>query len=161
MSNAASIRHYFIKVVVFIAIIILARVFIFELFAISGSSMSHALLSGDKLIISKVHYGAIIPRSPYEIPIVNIPFYLFGSSPDQRSWSTRRVPGFSRISRTDIVVFEKNYENWLPRTRLLIVELHDRMQPGSSKAVFNAITKYDFICETKWENLIFYNRQKL
>lgn len=54
-------------------------------------------------------------------------------------------------------VFEKNYESWLPRTRLLIVELHDRMRPGSSRSVFNAISKYDFICETKWENLIFFN----
>lgn len=61
------------------------------------------------------------------------------------------------IEGAEKMVFENNYEEWLPKTRLLIVELHDRMQPGSSKAVFNAITKYDFICETKWENLVFFN----
>jgi len=61
------------------------------------------------------------------------------------------------IEGAEKMVFANNFESWLPKTRLLIVELHDRMQPGSSKSVFNAITKYDFICETKWENLIFYN----
>jgi FkbM family methyltransferase len=65
------------------------------------------------------------------------------------------------IEGAEKMVFDNNFESWLPRTRLLIVELHDRMQPGSSKSVFNAIAKYDFICETKWENLIFFNRQKL
>jgi len=62
------------------------------------------------------------------------------------------------IEGAEKMVFASNYEAWLPKTRLLIVELHDRMQPGSSKSLFNAITKYDFNCETKWENLIFYNR---
>jgi FkbM family methyltransferase len=65
------------------------------------------------------------------------------------------------IEGAEKMVFENNFESWLPRTRLLIVELHDRMQPGSSKTVFNAITKYDFVCETKWENLIFFNTQPL
>lgn len=72
--------------------------------------------------------------------------------------------GIADIVKLDIegaekMVFEGNYESWLPKTRLLIVELHDRMQPGSSRAVFNAISQYDFTCETKWENLIFFNNQ--
>ncbi len=62
------------------------------------------------------------------------------------------------IEGAEKMLFENNFELWLPRTRLVIVELHDRMQPGSSRSVFNAITKYDFICETKWENLVFWNR---
>jgi FkbM family methyltransferase len=54
-------------------------------------------------------------------------------------------------------VFRAGYESWLPKTRLLIVELHDRMVPGCSKSLFDAVSKYDFACETRWENLIFYN----
>jgi len=54
-------------------------------------------------------------------------------------------------------VFESNYESWLPKTRLLIIELHDKIQPGSSKALFNAISNYNFTCETKWENLLLFN----
>lgn len=55
-------------------------------------------------------------------------------------------------------IFLNGYESWLPKTNLLIVELHDRMVPGCSKALFQAISQYDFDCETRWENLIFYNR---
>ena len=55
-------------------------------------------------------------------------------------------------------LFRAGFESWLPNTRLLIVELHDRMVPGCSKALFEAVSKYDFDCETRWENLIFYNK---
>ncbi len=54
-------------------------------------------------------------------------------------------------------IFQRGYESWLPHTKLLIVELHDRMVPGCSKALFEAVSKYDFDCETRWENLIFRN----
>jgi hypothetical protein len=65
------------------------------------------------------------------------------------------------IEGAEKAVFESNYEDWLPKTRLLIIELHDRMQPGSSKALFNALTRYNFSCETKWENLLLYNNDLL
>jgi len=58
-------------------------------------------------------------------------------------------------------IFRSGYEAWLPQTKLLIVELHDRMTPGCSKALFEAMSKYDFDCETRWENLIFFNRNLL
>ncbi len=74
----------------------------------------------------------------------------------------------TELDRIDIVkldiegaekeIFQRGFESWLPKTRLLIVELHDRMRPGCSKALFQAISRYDFDCETRWENLIFYNR---
>ena len=54
-------------------------------------------------------------------------------------------------------VFASGYEDWLPRTRLLIVELHDRMQPGSSRAVLKAVCEYDFSLTVQGENLMFYN----
>jgi hypothetical protein len=34
-------------------------------------------------------------------------------------------------------------ENWLPKTKCIIIELHDGSTKGSSK-VFKAISKYDF-----------------
>jgi FkbM family methyltransferase len=55
-------------------------------------------------------------------------------------------------------VFRSGFDSWLPKTRLLIVELHDRMVPGCSKSLFEAVSKYEFDCETRWENLIFFNR---
>lgn len=61
------------------------------------------------------------------------------------------------IEGSEKEVFESNAELWLPKTRVLIIELHDRMKPGCSKAVFNAIGKYDFSFDMKGENLIFTN----
>lgn len=41
-------------------------------------------------------------------------------------------------------LFESNYENWLPKTKCNIIELHEGMNKGSSKSFFTAISKYDF-----------------
>jgi len=54
-------------------------------------------------------------------------------------------------------VFELNTEKWLPNTRCLIVELHDRMKEGCSKSLFKAISNYNFSMEIKGENLVFMN----
>jgi len=56
-------------------------------------------------------------------------------------------------------VFESNYENWIQRTKIIVIELHDEMKPGSSKAVFSAICKYDFSFAMWGENVIFYNKK--
>lgn len=39
-------------------------------------------------------------------------------------------------------LFSENYDYWLKRTRLIIIELHDWLNAGSSSAVFKAIAKY-------------------
>lgn len=38
-------------------------------------------------------------------------------------------------------IFADNYESWLPKTKMLIIELHDWMEEGCSKPFFDAITK--------------------
>lgn len=54
-------------------------------------------------------------------------------------------------------IFENNIDLWLPKTKVVIVETHDRYRKGTSKAVFSAINKYDFSLELNGENLIFTN----
>ena len=54
-------------------------------------------------------------------------------------------------------IFENEAETWIPVTKLIIVETHDRYKKGSSNAVFNTIGKYDFSLELCGENLILYN----
>ncbi|TAI47543.1 FkbM family methyltransferase [Flagellimonas allohymeniacidonis] len=56
-------------------------------------------------------------------------------------------------------LFESNFEDWLPKTRCLIIELHDRKKPGCSKSLFKAVSQYDFIFSHKGENLIFLNAE--
>lgn len=54
-------------------------------------------------------------------------------------------------------LFESNYEYWLPRTRYLVIEVHDNMKKGCSKSLFKMIAKYDFKFSHKGENMIFRN----
>lgn len=54
-------------------------------------------------------------------------------------------------------IFSEGFYSWLPSTRLLIIELHDRSKKGCSKAVFSALNQYDFSFEIAGENLIFKN----
>lgn len=41
-------------------------------------------------------------------------------------------------------IFESSYEKWLPTCKMLIIELHDFIKPGSSAALLKAIGRYDF-----------------
>lgn len=55
-------------------------------------------------------------------------------------------------------LFQANYDYWLSRTRILIIELHDRSVEGCSKAFFDALYKYNFSTEIKGDNLFCFMR---
>ncbi|RYD55218.1 MAG: FkbM family methyltransferase [Sphingobacteriales bacterium] len=61
------------------------------------------------------------------------------------------------IEGSELEVFSYRYEQWIPKTKVLIVEMHDRFKKGCSKAVFSAMSKYDFSCKIKGANLVFIN----
>ena len=52
------------------------------------------------------------------------------------------------IETSEKNLFAENYQSWLPKTHLIIIELHDRMLPGCSKVFFEAInetfSKYEY-----------------
>ncbi|MEQ9289026.1 MAG: FkbM family methyltransferase [Cyclobacteriaceae bacterium] len=62
------------------------------------------------------------------------------------------------IEGSEKEVFEENYSNWLPKTKYLVIELHDDMRMGASRAVFRATSEYNFSCKMRGENLIFTNQ---
>ena len=76
----------------------------------------------------------------------------------EKNWKTVDVLKLD-IEGSEKNVFEKNYESWLPLVKVLIVELHDRMAPGCSEAVFSALAHYNFSKEIKGENHIFLNKE--
>ncbi len=80
----------------FIAALII-RTFFIEAYRIPTPSMEQTLLTGDFLLVSKVHYGARTPMS-LGVPFTNI--HLRGV---QLPWF--RFPGFMDVRRNDIVVF--------------------------------------------------------
>jgi FkbM family methyltransferase len=51
-------------------------------------------------------------------------------------------------------LFEKNYEQWVPKTKAIIIELHDRMKEGCSKSFFKAMVNYDFDLSQKGSYLV-------
>jgi len=93
-------------------VIILAvclRIFVFEIYTIPSGSMVNTLFPGDKVVVCKLNYGAKLPRSPFEIPWLNVLFYLnkkARAKTDTTWWKYRRLPGFSEIHRDDIFVFQ-------------------------------------------------------
>jgi FkbM family methyltransferase len=62
------------------------------------------------------------------------------------------------IEGSELEVFQHQPEKWLPKVKCLIIELHDRMKPGCSKAVFQAVSRHNFEFSIKGENLVFLNR---
>jgi FkbM family methyltransferase len=61
------------------------------------------------------------------------------------------------IEGSEKIIFGNNFNEWLPFVRTIVIELHDSMNPGASKAVFKAISNYNFSCDIKGENLVFKN----
>lgn len=91
-------------------------------FTIPSSSLEKSLLVGDFLFVSKFHYGARVPMTTVVAPMVHdtIPklgtkSYLFDDNYSERktSWKNKlqlpylRIPGFEKIERNDIVVFNQ------------------------------------------------------
>lgn len=58
-------------------------------------------------------------------------------------------------------LFEKDYESWLPKVKIVMVETHDRMVPGCAFAVMNAMHKYNFMLYTTAEGTMFYYNMNL
>lgn len=91
-------------------------------FTIPSSSLEKSLLVGDFLFVSKFHYGARVPMTTVAAPMVHdtIPklgskSYLFDDdfTKQKTSWKNKlqlpylRIPGFEKIDRNEIVVFNQ------------------------------------------------------
>lgn len=60
------------------------------------------------------------------------------------------------IEGSEKEVFSLNYQKWLPKTRAMLIELHDGKNQGCSKAVFGTTNKYDFaVAETGAYGVLF------
>ena len=91
-------------------------------FTIPSSSLEKTLLVGDFLFVSKLNYGARLPMTTIAapmvhdtIPILGIKSYLFDDDFSKKSISLLnkfelpylRIPGFEKIERNEIVVFNQ------------------------------------------------------
>ncbi len=98
----------------------LVHTYFIQPYTIPSSSLEKSLLVGDFLFVSKVNYGARIPMTTVAAPMVHdtIPIlkkksYLFNDDVTKKetSWINKlqfpylRIPGFEKIDRNEIVVF--------------------------------------------------------
>lgn len=83
------------------------RFFLFEAYTIPTSSMEKSMLVGDYLFVSKVAYGPRLPMTPLSVPFTSNTMPITGS----KSYSElikmpyKRIAGFKKIKRNDIIVF--------------------------------------------------------
>jgi len=56
-------------------------------------------------------------------------------------------------------LFSENFESWLPKVNILIVELHDEFKEGCARALYSAIEGHDFEETRRSENVIFVRRE--
>ena len=78
-------------------------------FIIPTGSLEKSLLIGDFLFVSKFHYGARVPTTPFAIPMVHdtLPLIKTRSYLKNPQLPFLRFPGLQKIKRNDIIVF-----NW-------------------------------------------------
>lgn len=109
-SALEKIKVYYLLVFFLVFVFsILVRVFLFEIYSIPSSSMENTLFPGDKIIVSKLKYGPKMPGSPFEIPWINLFFYLNAHAReriDEPWWDGKRLNGTKKVERGDVVVFK-------------------------------------------------------
>ena len=84
------------------------RIFVIEAYTIPTSSMEKTLLVGDYIFVSKIDYGPRLPMTPISLPFAHNVLPFTKSVKSYVEWLKipyRRLTGFSKIKRSDIVVF--------------------------------------------------------
>ncbi len=104
----SAIREWLDAAVFAIIAATLIRTFIFEAYTIPTPSMEKTLLVNDFLFVSKISYGPRIPNTPLAVPFTHhtLPFTKYTKAYSEAvEWPYRRLPGFTRVKRNDVVVF--------------------------------------------------------
>jgi len=83
------------------------RTYVFEPFQIPTGSMEKTLLVGDFLFVNKLAYGSKVPVTPLSYPLVHntVPFINLQSYTTFEKGKYTRLPGFGKVKRYDVVVF--------------------------------------------------------
>lgn len=81
--------------------------YLFQNYQIPTSSLEKTLLVGDFLFVSKASYGPRVPNTPLSFPLVQHTFPIVNTKSyiETPQWEYKRLKGFDRIERNDIVVF--------------------------------------------------------
>ena len=81
--------------------------FFFQNYQIPTSSLEKSLLVGDFLAVSKLSYGPRAPITPLSFPLAQHTMPVVGGKSyiEKPQWKYKRLKGFGKVERNDIVVF--------------------------------------------------------
>lgn len=83
------------------------RTFVFEPYVIPTGSMEKTMQVNDFLFVNKMSYGQRVPKTPLSFPFVHnlLPLSQKASYLKWIQLDYKRLPGFNKIERNDVVVF--------------------------------------------------------
>ncbi len=83
------------------------RTFVFEPYVIPTGSMEKTMQVNDFLFVNKMSYGQRIPKTPLSFPFVHnlLPMSQKASYLKWIQLDYKRLPGFNKVERNDVVVF--------------------------------------------------------
>lgn len=108
------IKEWIEAILVAVLVATIIRWLIFDHFLVPTPSMEGTILTGDHLLVSKLHYGARTPITPLQIPLTH---KNIGNKQSYLTWlqlPTYRFPGLYNVQRGDIVVFNFPMETESP-----------------------------------------------
>ena len=92
-----------------VVVVTFINIFFFQAFKIPSSSMESSLYTGDHLFVSKLTYGPRMPQTPLTVPFTHNVIFGKESYSTSLQWKYRRLKGFRKVRKGDIVVF--NFPN--------------------------------------------------
>ncbi|WP_373722647.1 S26 family signal peptidase [Bacteroides heparinolyticus] len=102
-----SVMSWIDAIVFALVAVYFVNIYVFQNYQIPSSSLEKSLLVGDFLYVSKMSYGPRVPNTPLSMPLAQhtLPILNCKSYIEWPQWKYKRVPGFGRVQRNDIVVF--------------------------------------------------------
>jgi len=117
--------------------------------------MENTINEGDIVLVNKLLYGVRLPISPFEIPWINVLYYLknLKKKIPTVSWEYKRLKGISTCKRNDIVVFNSPDDHKVMIKRCIALP-GDNILIDSSTVFING-TKQDYPSSIKLRYEIF------
>ncbi len=105
--NKSKVKEWGDSIIFALVAASIIRTYVFEPFQIPTGSMEKTLLVGDFLFVNKLAYGPKVPVTPLSFPLVHntVPWVNIKSYSTLETGNYTRIPGFGRINRNDVVVF--------------------------------------------------------
>ncbi|TWO31572.1 signal peptidase I [Seonamhaeicola sediminis] len=107
-----TIRCFFFFYLVFY-LLITFRLLLVDIYKIPSSSMENELFTSDIIVVNKLKYGPRLPRSPFDIPLINIICNISQIAKDRKKeywWPYKRLSGTSLIQQGDMMVFNSTWK---------------------------------------------------